>query len=287
MFDFFLCSNEVTSSNVTSTDQLFENLPKLDVSPSQSPENSIMTEISIQHETDLATETLKSEMLRTDPPREQLEIMDCSEVNTIETLLDTGTNFQSKDEAVVDGSSKADTDSPVDQMRPTATGEMMDCCGDKQAGFTATVPDERGDQRRLVLTSTPNQSPLRGMAPRMTAGNEIESSHGNTPLSLCQSPTYSPIESSLCPDQQRRRGRHEEKTQHLKDVIRQEANFGMNSVMSVNNASATRKPSIILESLLENSDTEMEDNEEGALVSGGIRKDSKREGFMEKQSCSE
>lgn len=246
-----------------------------------------MTEISIQHETDLATETLKSEMLRTDPPREQLEIMDCSEVNTIETLLDTGTNFQSNDEAVVDGSSKVDTDSPVDQMRPTATGEMMDCCGDKQARFTATVPDERGDQRRLVLTSTPNQSPLRGMAPRMTAGTEIESSHENTPLSLCQSPTYSPIESSLCPDQQRRRGRHEEKTQHLKDVIRQEANFGMNSVMSVNNASATRKPSIILESLLENSDTEMEDNEEGALVSGGIRKDSKREGFMEKQSCSE
>lgn len=260
-------SNEVTSSGISSSELLFDSLPQLDSTSPQPQNNLILNDFEPQQETDIATETIREEMLgsQSQSPKSHFEKMDSSESNMDQDQFDVESMLRNDATCRINVCQE-------EKMLPTATGEMMDCCGDSKAEFVSAIPDERGDQGRPVLTSTPNQSPGRNTA-SLTKPSDIE----HSPVKSCHSPTCSSIESS---DQgsQRRRRKQEEEAQHFKDVIRQETHFDSNGVKSVSCGSATRKPSVILESLLENSDTEME---------CGSGADGKREGFMEKQDCPE
>lgn len=260
-------SNEVTSSGISSSDLLFDSLPRLDSTSPQLQNNCILNDLDLQQETDIATETIRGDMLGSQSPKSHFEKMDSFESKMDQDQFDI--ESIRKSDGNKDGPCRINV-CQEEKMLPTATGEMMDCCGDSKAEFMSAIPDERGDQGRPVLTSTPNQSPGRNTT---AITNLSDSEH--SPVKSCHSPTCSPIESS---DQgsQRRREKQEEQAQHFKDVIRQETHFDLNGVKSVSCGSATRKPSVILESLLENSDTEME---------CGTGADGKLEGFMEKQDC--
>jgi hypothetical protein len=140
-----------------------------------------------------------------------------------------------------------------EEHMPNATGERVECGGDNKPVFLSTIPDERGDQGRPIFTSTPIQSPLHDESDPKP---ESESSAEKSQLSLRQSSTC--FVKTVCIDDHHR-GKRDTVVLHLKEIIRQEKNFSKHCEKSLISSNNVRKPSVILESLLENSDSEMDE----------------------------
>ncbi|XP_061193556.1 uncharacterized protein LOC133201770 [Saccostrea echinata] len=282
-----MADNEVTSTDVSSTELL--DIPESDSSTQQS---GVYNALDLEKETEIAVKTIKIEMPDMEIVKEIPEIMDFSESNTDPAISRNETDSKD-DEVGNDMDTKLTRNPPVytEDKMPTATGEIMDNCGDKKFDFLASIPDERGDQGGFRFSSTPNQSPLREEIKLKTVSDPPDEEMYQN---FCQSPKYSPIK-SVCQEDHLKR--EQDEAEHFKEVIRQEKNFSQNNSNCVSNSNTTKKPSIILESLLENSDTEMDDvkgtPKDGSgkeINSGhltyGKGKDITVGGYMEKQKCS-
>ncbi|XP_062602643.1 uncharacterized protein LOC134264357 [Saccostrea cucullata] len=279
-----MTDNEVTSSDVSSTAPL-----EYPESVSSIQQSGVFNEFDLEKETEIAIETIKIEMPDMEIVKETPEVMDYSESTSGPTTSQEETDSR-KEDVGNEMETKFTNNPPVytEDKMPTATGEIMDYCGDKKFDFLETIPDERGDQGGFHFCSTPNQSPLRKDFKLETLSEPSdEKLHAN----ICQSPKYSPIKSVSQEDNLKR---EKDEAEHFKEVIRQEKNFSQNSSSSVSNCITTKKQSIILESLLENSDSEMDDvngtskdgpGKEGKIghLKYGVEKDITVGGYMEKQ----